>query len=86
MLESSPCRIGDEAGETSSPGAATPPPPLLTDLDEIELRADLRELRRQRVHVMETPPLPNQAAFARRSEWLIVNEREIHRLEAMLHG
>lgn len=56
----------------------------MTDLEEIEVRADLRELRHERARVLTTPPLNNQAAWARRSEWLLLNEIEITRLERLL--
>lgn len=56
----------------------------LTDLEEIEVRAELRELKEARMWRLETPPLPNEASRRKRDEWLRRTDEEIARLERLL--
>lgn len=57
---------------------------MLTDLDEIEVRAELRELKEARMWRLKMPPLPNEASRRKREEWLRRADKEIERLERLL--
>jgi hypothetical protein len=52
----------------------------LTDLEEIEVRADLRTMRDELVRLQETPPIHHE----NREEYVERTSREIARLERLL--